>query len=110
MGIAALKALKITILISVFLIVQYLLVNGFFPENIIVCGPGEFPCESEGRCLRDSYLCDGLPDCIEFMEDGGFFVAVDEIPPVCSNGTILHHDTRVQEVIAECCFCIMCYD
>lgn len=30
------------------------------------CEPGQFACETEGgRCYDESYICDGVSDCIQ---------------------------------------------
>ena len=37
----------------------------YFACNAELCGPGQFPCLTEGeRCIEDAYVCDGIPDCI----------------------------------------------
>ncbi len=57
------------------------LVKVVWPNNqcilILDCEESQFACESEGgRCLDQSYMCDGIPDCIgsDFP-----FVSFDEL-------------------------------
>lgn len=31
--------------------------------NTVICQEDEFACVAENRCIPQSYVCDGLPDC-----------------------------------------------
>ena len=59
--------------------------NGFaapYYEIFIIfiglCGPFQFFCEFEGRCIDEDLRCDGIPDCLQLNSERAF-IATDEL-------------------------------
>ncbi len=57
-----------------------------------ICGPLEYFCRHEGRCIPHNYVCDGYVDCLAAFDE--YFCPVP--PSNCTDGEMRIQDGRAE--------------